>query len=70
MISSTLIFLRSLLLGICDLYVAVILIYILMSWLPNHQSGWIGDIYRALGRICDHDAGHPGRGIRARTARL
>lgn len=53
MISSTLVFLRSLLLGICDLYVAVILIYILMSWLPNHQFGWVGDIYRALGRICD-----------------
>ena len=33
--------------------VAVILIYILMSWLPNHQFGWVGDIYRALGRICD-----------------
>lgn len=53
MISSTLLFIRSLLLGACDLYVACILIYILMSWLPNHQNGIIGDIYRALGAICD-----------------
>lgn len=53
MMTSTLLFIRSLLLGACDLYVAVILIYILMSWLPNHQTGIVGDIYRALGAICD-----------------
>ena len=24
-----------------------------MLFRSNHQAGWIGDIYRALGRICD-----------------
>lgn len=50
---SALAFIRTVLLSVCDLYVAVILVYILMSWLPNHQMGWVGDVYRALGRICD-----------------
>lgn len=53
MMTSTLLLIRSILLGACDLYVAVILIYILMSWLPNHQTGIVGDVYRALGAICD-----------------
>lgn len=53
MISSTILFIRRLLLSVCDIYVGIIIIYILMSWLPNHNQGWIGDIYRALGRICD-----------------
>lgn len=53
MLSSSLLWIRTVLLSACDLYVAIILIYVLMSWLPNHQSGLIGDIYRALGRICD-----------------
>ncbi|MGI6033276.1 MAG: YggT family protein [Coriobacteriales bacterium] len=43
---------RSILLAACDLYVGIILIYVLMSWIPN-MSGWVLDIYRALGRICD-----------------
>lgn len=46
-------YLRTILLSVCDIYVGIILIYILMSWIPNHHNGWIGDIYRALGRICD-----------------
>ena len=51
---SIFIILRTLLLAICDLYVAVILIYVLMSWLPmSHGYGWVGDIYRALGKVCD-----------------
>lgn len=53
MISSAVLLIRSILLGACDIYVACILIYILMSWLPNHQNGIIGDIYRALGSICE-----------------
>lgn len=44
---------RTILLTVCDLYVAVILVYILMSWLPMNPSGWVADIYRALGKICD-----------------
>ena len=44
---------RTILLAICDIYVAAILIYVLMSWLPMNPSGWVADIYRALGKICD-----------------
>ena len=44
---------RNILLIICDLYVACILIYVLMSWLPNREYGWVGSIYKALGSICD-----------------
>lgn len=51
--ATILIYLRMALIYACDIYVGVIIIYILMSWLPNHGGGWIGDIYRALGRICD-----------------
>lgn len=43
---------RSLLLAFCDLYVGIILIYILMSWIPN-MHGWVYDLYRALGKLCD-----------------
>lgn len=43
---------RSLLLAFCDLYVGIILVYILMSWIPN-MRGMVLDVYRALGRICD-----------------
>lgn len=50
---SALIIIRTVLLALCDVYVAAILIYVLMSWLPNKEYGWVGDIYRALGRICD-----------------
>ncbi len=38
--------------SIADLYVAVIIIYCLMSWLP-HSSGIVYDIYEALGKICE-----------------
>lgn len=43
---------RTLLLTLCDAYVAVILIYVLMSWLPM-KSGWVQDIYRILGKLSD-----------------
>jgi len=38
--------------SIADLYVAVIIIYCLMFWLP-HSSGIVYDIYEALGKICE-----------------
>ncbi len=41
-----------LLVRLADAYSAVIFIYV-MSRLPNTQSGIIGDIYRALGKLCD-----------------
>lgn len=53
MIISSLSFVRTVLLSICDIYVAVILVYVLMSWLPNHQHGFVGDVYRALGKLCE-----------------
>lgn len=43
---------RTILLAACDLYVAVILIYVLMSWLPM-KRGWVQDIYSFLGKLSD-----------------
>ena len=43
---------RYVVLAACDVYVTVIIIYVLMSWIPT-RDGWIGDVYSALGRICD-----------------
>ena len=43
---------RTVLLAACDLYVGIILVYVLMSWIPN-MGGWVYDIYRSLGRLCD-----------------
>ena len=43
---------RTIILAACDLYVGVIIVYVLMSWIPN-MSGWVADVYQALGRICD-----------------
>ena len=39
----------SLLVRLVDAYSMIIFIYVMMSWLPNTQSGVIGDVYRALG---------------------
>ena len=38
--------------SLCDLYVGIIIIYVLMSWIPN-MRGVVLDIYNALGRLCD-----------------
>lgn len=38
--------------SLCDIYVGIIFIYVLMSWLPN-MGGIVLDIYRALGTLCD-----------------
>lgn len=35
-----------------ELYGLVIVVYCLMSWIPQ-MNGWIGDLYSVLGRICD-----------------
>ena len=40
-----------LLVRLADAYSMIIFIYVMMSWLPNTQSGIIGDIYRALGKL-------------------
>ena len=43
---------RTILLAACDLYVGVILVYVLMSWIPNMGGGLLS-FYRALGKLCD-----------------
>lgn len=44
--------LGQIIIGLCDLYVGIILIYVLMSWIPN-MHGWVYNVYCALGQICD-----------------
>ena len=39
--------------SLINAYSIVILIYVLMSWIPNAESGVIGQVYRALGALCD-----------------
>lgn len=42
----------SIIIALGDTYSLVICVYVMMSWIPT-SSGIIGDIYRALGKICD-----------------
>ena len=35
-----------------ELYGLVIVVYVLMSWIPQ-MSGWVNDLYSVLGKICD-----------------
>ena len=35
-----------------ELYGLVIVVYCLMSWIPQ-MTGWINDLYSVLGKICD-----------------
>ncbi|MDO4841616.1 MAG: YggT family protein [Phoenicibacter congonensis] len=37
---------------IVELYILVIFIYVLMSWIPQ-MSGWVYDLYVILGKVCD-----------------
>jgi YggT family protein len=39
--------------AICDVYSAILFIYVLMSWIPRTGGGVISDIYEGLGRICE-----------------
>ena len=43
---------RALLLGLSDAYSLIIFVYVLMSWIP-HDTGIVGDVYRALGKLCE-----------------
>lgn len=38
---------------LANAYSLVIFVYVLMSWFPNTETGAIGQIYRALGTLCD-----------------
>ena len=44
---------RALLISLCNAYTTVIFVYVLMSWIPNRESGVIGQIYHALGMLCE-----------------
>ena len=52
MVLSIITLIRTILLAACDLYVGVILVYVLMSWIPN-MSGGLLSFYRALAKLCD-----------------
>lgn len=41
-----------LLTSLIDIYSLIIVVYVLMSWIPQ-MNGWINDLYTALGKICD-----------------
>lgn len=42
----------SLIIKLADAYSMLIFVYVMMSWFPS-MGGIIGDIYAALGRLCD-----------------
>ena len=41
------------LIALCNAYTTIIFVYVIMSWIPNVETGVIGQVYRALGAICD-----------------
>lgn len=43
----------NLVVSLANAYTTVIFVYVLMSWLPDTRSGTVGQVYRALGAICD-----------------
>jgi len=45
--------LTGIIISLANAYTTVIFIYVIMSWLPNVQSGVVGQVYRALGTLCE-----------------
>lgn len=45
--------LTNIIIALANAYTTIIFIYVLMSWLPNTESGVVGQVYRALGTLCD-----------------
>lgn len=43
----------NIIIALANAYTTVIFVYVLMSWLPNTQAGVVGQVYRALGTLCD-----------------
>ena len=39
--------------SLANAYSTIIFVYVIMSWLPNTETGIVGDVYRILGTICD-----------------
>lgn len=42
----------SILISLLNAYSIIILIYVIMSWIPN-STGIVGQVYDALGMLCD-----------------
>ena len=45
--------LTNIIIALANAYTTVIFVYVIMSWLPNVESGIVGQVYRALGMLCD-----------------
>ena len=43
----------NIIIGLANAYTMLIFVYVLMSWLPNTESGVVGQVYHALGVLCD-----------------
>ena len=43
----------SIIASLANAYTIIIFVYVLMSWLPDTTNGAIGQIYRALGTLCE-----------------
>ena len=48
-----LVMLQNIIIMLANAYTTIIFVYVLMSWLPNTETGVIGQVYRALGMLCD-----------------
>ena len=40
-----------LIVSLANAYTTIIFVYVLMSWLPNTETGIVGDVYRVLGTL-------------------
>ena len=45
--------LSNIIVALANAYTTVIFVYVLMSWLPNTETGVVGQVYRALGTLCE-----------------
>ena len=45
--------LTNLIISIANAYTTIIFVYVIMSWLPNLESGVVGQVYDVLGKICE-----------------
>ena len=43
----------NIIISLTNAYTTIIFIYVVMSWIPNVQSGVVGQVYRALGALCE-----------------
>lgn len=43
----------NIIIALANAYTTVIFVYVIMSWLPNTETGVVGQVYHALGMLCD-----------------